>query len=373
MKEKFSFYYDEPDFEKLWEECIFVFDTNVLLNLYRYPKKTSQDLITMLENEIKDRLWLPYQVALEYQEGRYEVIQEQQKFYKRLKGKIKDAKNSFNQKINSEGLFEKDHYYLKPNTLGKDIKNDIGDICSKYLEKIDDEKSNNHNFLSDDIIQKKLDELFNGDKLGDKFPEERLVTIFEEGQTRYVLKIPPGHGDNAKSSPEKFGDLIIWNQIIEYSKTNQKPIIFITEDSSKEDWLIKFENNLIPRKILLQEFFDETEGQFIYIYDFKDFMSKSEEFLGIEYSDKTKEDVQKLDEYNRLELDEKLEKSIISSKITSIVYDSDSNNLTIKFDNLDEYYYYNVPEFRYTALISSDSKEQYFNKHIQGRYHYIEI
>ena len=48
MREKFRFYYQKPDFNKLWQECTFVFDTNILLNLYRYPKETSEDLIRKL-------------------------------------------------------------------------------------------------------------------------------------------------------------------------------------------------------------------------------------------------------------------------------------------------------------------------------------
>lgn len=240
---------------------------------------------------------MPYQIAFEYQEGRYKSISDQKKFYKNLKGKIKDAQNSFNQKLKSEGLFDEDHYYLKPNKMAEEIKKEINETCDKFKKKIDDEKNKNHDFLSDDIIRDKLDKLYKGDKLGDKLSQEEFKEIIEEGKIRYSMKIPPGYGDNKKTVPEKFGDLIIWYQMMKYAKENNKPIIFVTEDKNKEDWLINVDEELVPRFSLIQEFYDKT-GQLFYIYDFSQFMNKSEEYLGLKYNHKTKSDVEKLELYN---------------------------------------------------------------------------
>ena len=40
MKEKFPEFY--IDFDKLWKEAVFVFDTNVLLDILRMPKKLTK-------------------------------------------------------------------------------------------------------------------------------------------------------------------------------------------------------------------------------------------------------------------------------------------------------------------------------------------
>ena len=47
MKDMFPNYYsfNEQDWDKLWNNCLFILDTNVLLNLYRYNKATSDDLL----------------------------------------------------------------------------------------------------------------------------------------------------------------------------------------------------------------------------------------------------------------------------------------------------------------------------------------
>jgi len=71
-----GFYYSYPQGEelsKLWEEAIFVFDANMLLNVYRYSSKALDRYLDIL-NHLKHKIWIPYQVANEYQENREEVI-----------------------------------------------------------------------------------------------------------------------------------------------------------------------------------------------------------------------------------------------------------------------------------------------------------
>jgi hypothetical protein len=67
MRKGFSGYYrpDEKEFSVLWKKCLFILDANVLLNLYRYPKKARRDLVKVL-TLVNDRLWIPHQAALEY-------------------------------------------------------------------------------------------------------------------------------------------------------------------------------------------------------------------------------------------------------------------------------------------------------------------
>ncbi len=94
MRSAFPSYYRLSDAElsRLWQDCLFVLDANVLLNLYRYSKEASEDLIQVLRR-ISERLWIPHQVALEYQRNRLGVIAEQVKTYDKVSkvlGKVKD-------------------------------------------------------------------------------------------------------------------------------------------------------------------------------------------------------------------------------------------------------------------------------------------
>lgn len=67
--------YSHKEKNDLWNTATFVFDTNVFLNLYRYSNKTRDQLIESFE-WLKSRIWMPYQVALEFCKERYSVINE---------------------------------------------------------------------------------------------------------------------------------------------------------------------------------------------------------------------------------------------------------------------------------------------------------
>ncbi len=68
----------EADFKSLWKTAVFVFDANVLLNLYRYQSPTRDDLLKVLE-KLGDRIWIPYHVGLEFERNRLIVIADQKK------------------------------------------------------------------------------------------------------------------------------------------------------------------------------------------------------------------------------------------------------------------------------------------------------
>ena len=76
MKSKFFEHYilsDEESVKSIWGDAILVFDTNVLLNLYRYSENSKNDLLKALEY-YKDRLWIPFQIGWEYHNNRLSVI-----------------------------------------------------------------------------------------------------------------------------------------------------------------------------------------------------------------------------------------------------------------------------------------------------------
>lgn len=70
MKDKFPEYYNKPNFEILWKECVFVIDTNIFINLYSFSEEDYDEFTSVLE-EISNRLWMPYQIGWEYQKNRH--------------------------------------------------------------------------------------------------------------------------------------------------------------------------------------------------------------------------------------------------------------------------------------------------------------
>ncbi len=74
---------NEKDQKRLWEECIFVLDANILLNQYRYSDDTRTEFLNILKS-LTNRLWIPHQAAEEYLTNRLTVIDKQEKSYQQV-------------------------------------------------------------------------------------------------------------------------------------------------------------------------------------------------------------------------------------------------------------------------------------------------
>ena len=77
-----------------------------------------------------------------------------------------------------------------------------------------------------------------------------------------------------KKEKNKYGDLINWKEIIRYSKTEKKNVIYVMRDL-KEDWWYEYKGKKIsPRVELKREFLIETGGMQFHIYSLENFISR---------------------------------------------------------------------------------------------------
>ena len=89
------------DFKEMWENCVFVLDSNVLLNLYEYSCETSEELQKIFKYiSDADRLWIPHQSALEYHRNRVGVVVKKTSEYKKLISSLREIKKQFQNKLN---------------------------------------------------------------------------------------------------------------------------------------------------------------------------------------------------------------------------------------------------------------------------------
>lgn len=262
MRKTFFEYYSLSDREvnTIWENCLLILDTNVLLNLYRYSPSTRDDLLRILR-VFSDRLWLPYQVGWEYHNNREAVLKNTYGLPQLLKEEITKTSENFLNEFKSK--------YIRNPLLSYDsLEKKINKLSESLLRFIDDKFKDASGILKEDSILGELDDLYEG-RVGDDFSEEELHHIFDEGACRFANKIPPGYKDEAekknKGQRHLFGDLIIWKEIINKSKAAEKDVFFVSDDL-KEDWL-RIENGQKkgPRRELLREFRTESGGHRIII------------------------------------------------------------------------------------------------------------
>ncbi len=209
--------FTEEEFGHLWKNCLFIFDTNTLLNMYRYSRDTVDAYIKVLEElRSKNQLWIPYQVGYEFYENRIEVIFEYEKSYDEILSIIGRTQNEIQQRY-------KNHPFLDLNNIGADISKGLSGVITNIKQK----KDNHPRWMEKDEVLEKLNKIFEGN-IGSNFDEDRFKKIKEEGKDRYDKKIPPGFKDSQKPEDRRYGDLVLWYQILDKAKDSRKPVILIS-------------------------------------------------------------------------------------------------------------------------------------------------
>ncbi|MEQ1345856.1 PIN-like domain-containing protein [Acinetobacter seifertii] len=305
MKELFKGYYnlDEKDFSILWERAIFIFDTNVLLNLYRYQASTRDALLEVIE-KLAQRVWIPYHVGLEFQRNRLTVIAEQYNRFSKVKNIVEEAISTMEKEFEELQLRNR-HTHINPDKLIEETKK----LASIFFDELNELEKQSININSNDQIRVRLDTLFK-DKIGLPPSNQEIIDdISKDGENRYKNSIPPGYKDSSKGdkNPDefsyggilykrKFGDLIIWKQIIKFVEENEhKNIIFITDDN-KADWWWKVNSGSGPKTIGVRpELKDELTRQGkvdnFHVYNTESFLRYANSHLGTQVTKETIEEI----------------------------------------------------------------------------------
>lgn len=264
MKTTFvGWYAKSPEqLRKLWDAALIVPDTNILLHLLRHSAEVRGQLMDVFERK-KASLWIPYQVGIEFQRRRLDVQQHALDAYDRLGTDltkfVNQAKDGINQ-YRAHPVIDIERELSALDMFQADFQQRIG--AAKAQHSVEEF---NASFV-------KVTELFTG-KVGEKPSAERIVAIQKEGGDRYAKKIPPGFEDAKKAAEggDKFGDLVIWMEMIEKAKAEKRPIIFVTDDGKSDWWHIHRGRKIGPHPALIEEFLATTEQEF-HIYELLQFL-----------------------------------------------------------------------------------------------------
>jgi hypothetical protein len=353
MKNQFIGYYQptSEEYSKLWQEALIVLDTNILLSLYKLPVSARDEVLGVLE-KLKGRLWIPYHVALGFQRGRLSVIASERKAVDDVLNSTNDLINEVKNKFDTLQI-DKRNIDVDANALIAELNK----VSGQLVDAIKKAHSSQLDISSSDSIRSRIDALI-GENVGPRpSTQTELEQLVVDGEGRFDNKIPPGFKDADKSRnpaeanfifdglkyQRKFGDLIIWRQIIAYAKSNNiKSILFITADN-KEDWWWREQGKTIgPRPELTREIFNEGGVELFWMYSSVQFVEQANKYVSAEVSEDAVNELQNV---------------VIEQSVTNVSRDTSGA------------YYYSPPRDMYRDnKTRSFSSEANFAKEAVGRW-----
>ncbi|GGD60260.1 PIN-like domain-containing protein [Rhizobium anhuiense] len=263
------------EYEKISKESLVVFDANSLLDLYRLPASARDEFLEVLAG-LKDRLWIPFQVALEFQRNRLTVITDERKVTQDALDSAKELVEKLTQKVEDLEL-DKHGLGLKPDELIKDLKNSNQKL-QEALTKVHEARLDpGHK----DEIRDRLDKILKGKVGSPPSTQAEMDQLVAGGDQRFSDRIPPGFADvdkgkdptkasyvhNGIKYTAKFGDLILWRQLISYVKAEKpKSVLFVTRDRKEDWWWSEKGKTLGPSPELVSEIKRETGVELFWMY-----------------------------------------------------------------------------------------------------------
>lgn len=298
----------EEQFQDLWHQGTFVIDANVLLDIYRLPASARTDLIKVLDS-IKDRIWIPFHVALEFQQNRIGVMAESRKLFD---GAVSTINSSVKNILSALESLELGDRGVVLDTATTTLA--LSQAKDAMLLAISDARLELDKFQSEDPLRSVLDEIIGG-KIGEPPANQaELDALISDGDDRYAEKIPPGFKDGPKKEDSyfrhnginylnRFGDLILWRQLLAGARSGGfKKIIFVTRDAKEDWWWIESGRTLGPHPELVYEAMREAGVDLYWQYSPTSFLQFANKFLAQTVSEQTIEQVSEVSHKTLLQL-----------------------------------------------------------------------
>lgn len=284
MENAFAEFYvpSEKDIDRVWEKALVTFDASSLLNLYTLSPTARQEIIDskrILKNE--NRLWLSHQAGLEFHRNRVRVAAQVLNQLKDLKAQINKFKNEFTG----------DAKHL---SIAQEFVSIFDNMDKRLTTAIEEHSASGMKDPTPDydMLLASINELFDQDRMvGKAYSKKKLNALYRVGRQRYASSVPPGFEDNNKPEPFKFGDLIVWQQIIDISKKREVPVILVSDDD-KDDWTYDTSGrkHRLTHPMLRSEFKKAT-GKDFWLYSTEAFLKEAKHRIKADVSEDTLEEV----------------------------------------------------------------------------------
>jgi hypothetical protein len=272
--------------KSIWDVGDFIFDTNVLLNIYRYSKASREAFFRMLD-ALKGRTFVPHRVAVEFARNRRKVIREHYEPHYKLIAHLDEATKKI------LGNYKKHPQH-------SDLVRFIAHTVNNLKQSFGDSEKAHLQLITNDILLTRLRSII-GPDAGEPFPAEPATAEYKR---RKDGSIPPFcKDDDSKSGDRGMGDVLIWLEIKAKYQGTQKPLVFVTGDQKENWWQDAGGGQSIPQPALIQEMY-ETSGNDIQFYTVDKFVDSASNRLGITLPDTLSEETKTIrDEAKKREIE----------------------------------------------------------------------
>lgn len=303
LRTLFGSYYPptEDQFSVLWRDGLFVLDTNALLDLHRYSPQARDDLLGALR-KIRNRIWIPYQVALEYHRNFKSAVASCIKAYDDLLPAFRSA--------HAAALALLSPAELKKRSIYADVKQYVEaaeQSAQQFCATLEAARRESFDAMQVGLVQQAIQDLV-GSSIGPRpASQQELDAIYSDGGNRYGRRQPPGFADDGKSRQDnpiyvdnglryeaKFGDLIMWRQLLtRVAEEPGRPIALISAEK-KEDWWWRTAGQTHgPQPELVREA-REAGASCFWIYSPDRFLKYAAEYLSASVAETSLEDVKEI-------------------------------------------------------------------------------
>lgn len=287
MKDAFPWYFPptKEEYAEIWRTAYLTVDTNVLLDLYRRNPEMRDLLLTCLR-DFTGRAWLTRQAAEEFIRHRQEIVHGVTKTFADATRALQEI-SAASRRLTS--------FHLLPKDFASHVEAKVSELVSGFVEQVETSRESHPNYrdISTDVVLKALCEVFAD--VGPPLSEQVMQGRMDTGKNRYEHSIPPGYCDHSKPETHKYGDYLLWAEVLDFARDKHVPVVLVTSEK-KQDWWEEFSGQTTgPRRELLREAF-EYSGHRILIYQPQQFAEMAIEMRGERLEPKLLEEIKDVQE-----------------------------------------------------------------------------
>ena len=249
------------------------FDTNVIMDFYKYPDNVVNKLLPMLEKKFGKNLIIPWRAYDEYKKHLNECYCSSGNMYSRIEKQNNECFNNIKRNIKTirDNAIIKSFVCKNYEASTKELEDSATKIINKIKKATLSIKSNFKNKYKpgSDPIKAFIER--HKSKVLISLAER--IKLIKEAETRLRYSIPPGITDvekeeNVNDPYRKIGDFLIWAEI-RNTKIDADEVVFVTNET-KNDYWDDFDKNKFSH-ILIKEFNERQRTKTFKAYRFDQF------------------------------------------------------------------------------------------------------